>query len=148
MNKHLTYRTSLLAAAVAAALSLAACSKHDDTRTAGQKLDDTIAKVDQKSEEAKAKTAAEADKLGDKMSAAADKAEAKMADATITASVKAELARDPSLSALKINVDTRDGLVELNGSAPDDAAKDRATRLAAGVKGVLSVDNHLVVKSA
>ena len=144
----LTYRMSLLAVACAAALTMAACSKQDDTRTAGQKLDDTIAKVDQKSEEAKAKTAVEADKLGDKMSQTADKAEAKMADATITASIKSELARDPDLSALRINVDTRDGLVELNGTAPSDAAKDRATKLAAGIKGVLSVDNHLVVKTA
>ncbi len=43
------------------------------------------------------------------MSSAADKAEASMADATITASIKAELARDPTLSALAINVDTKDG---------------------------------------
>ncbi len=143
-----TYRMSLLAAAAAASLMLAACGKHDDTRTAGQKLDDTIATVDQKSDAAKAKTEAEASKLGNQMSNAADKTEAKMADATITASIKAELARDPSLSALAINVDTRDGLVELNGTAPSDNAKDRATRLAAGVKGVLSVDNHLVVKTA
>lgn len=145
---HFAHRMSLLAVACAAALTMAACGKQDDTRTAGQKLDDTIAKVDQKAEEAKAKTAAETDKLGDKMSQTADKAEAKMADATITASIKSELARDPDLSALQINVDTRDGLVELNGTAPSDAAKDRATRLAAGVKGVLSVDNHLVVKTA
>ncbi|MDY0745389.1 BON domain-containing protein [Paucibacter sp. R3-3] len=143
-----TYRMSLLVAACAAALTMAACSKQDDTRTAGQKLDDTIAKVDQKTDEAKAKTEAEAGKLGDKMSQTADKAEAKMADATITASIKSELARDPDLSALQINVDTRDGLVELNGTAPSDAAKDRATKLAAGIKGVLSVDNHLVVKTA
>ena len=147
MNSSNSYRMTLLAAA-AASIVLVACGKTDDTRTAGQKLDDTIAQVDQKTDQAKAKTDAEMNKLGKDMSQAADKAEAKMADATITASVKTELARDPSLSALAINVDTKDGLVELNGTAPDAAAKDRATHIAANVKGVLSVDNHLVVKSA
>ena len=141
----LTYRTSLLAAAAAAALMLSACGKHDDTRTAGQKLDDTVASVQQKSDEAKAKTEAEANKLGDKMANAADKTEAAAQDATITASIKTELARDPSLSALKINVDTKDRLVELHGTAPDPASRDRATRIALAVKGVLSVDNKLVV---
>lgn len=140
------YRITLLAAAVGATMTLAACGRNDaDQRTAGQKLDDTIAKVEQKTEEAKVKSEAQMDKMGDKMANAADKTETAMADAAITASIKAELARDPALSALKIDVDTKDGLVNLNGSAPNANAKDRATRLAAGVKGVLSVDNHLVV---
>ena len=39
---------------VAAAVSMAACSRSDDSRTAGQKVDDTIAKVEQKTEEIKA----------------------------------------------------------------------------------------------
>ena len=146
MNASQQRNLSLLATATAA-LMLVACGKSDDTRTAGQKLDDTVAKVEQRSEEAKAKTEASADRLGAKMENAADKAAASMEDATITASIKAELAKDPSLSALSINVDTKDGLVSLNGTAPDATSRDRATRLAASVKGVLSVDNHLVVNS-
>jgi osmotically-inducible protein OsmY len=68
-------------------------------------------------------------------------------DIAITARIKTELAKDPSLSALRIDVDTREGLVSLTGSAPDNAARERATRVAAAVKGVLSVDNLLVVNS-
>ena len=72
----------------------------------------------------------------------------KVADAVITTSINAELAKDTALSALKINVDTRDGKVMLRGTAPDATARDRATKLASGVKGVTSVDNQLTVAAA
>ncbi|MET0517392.1 MAG: BON domain-containing protein, partial [Burkholderiaceae bacterium] len=55
------------------------------------------------------------------------------------------LAKDSELSALSINVDTRDGRVALKGKAPTLAARDRATQLASAVKGVVSVDNQLVI---
>jgi hypothetical protein len=69
-------------------------------------------------------------------------------DAAITASIKADLLRDPDLSALKIDVDTRDGVVTLNGLAANDTAKTRAERMAQSVKGVREVRNHLTVKQA
>ncbi|WP_424022315.1 BON domain-containing protein [Neisseria gonorrhoeae] len=47
---------------------------------------------------------------------------------------------------MKINVDTKDGVVTLNGPAPSAAAKDKATDIAKQVKGVTSVNNQLVVK--
>jgi osmotically-inducible protein OsmY len=76
---------------------------------------------------------------------AADQASNKVADAVITTSVHAELAKDPALSAVHINVDTDAGRVALKGTAPDAAAKERATQLASAVKGVVSVDNQLTV---
>jgi len=63
----------------------------------------------------------------------------------ITTTVKAELAKDSNLSALKINVDTDNGRVALHGTAPTAAARDHATTLAQGVKGVVSVDNAQTV---
>ncbi len=68
----------------------------------------------------------------------------KVDDATITAQVSAGLAKDPDLSAVKINVDTRNGAVTLNGPAPNLAAKDRAQTIAKSIKGVTSVTNLLV----
>lgn len=79
-------------------------------------------------------------------SAAAGAVAAVMDDAGITASVKADIAKDPDLSALAINVDTQDGVVTLNGPAPSAAAKERAETIAKGVKGVKSVSNNLAVK--
>ena len=67
-------------------------------------------------------------------------------DAGITAAVKTALAADPALSALKIDVDTSNGVVKLTGPAPDAQARDRAGVLAAAPKGVRSVDNLLTVE--
>ena len=79
-----------------------------------------------------------------------DNAIAKTADATkdaaVTAAIKTELARDPGLSALSINVDTTAGRVMLKGKAPDSAAVERATAIARRTDGVVSVDNQLTVE--
>ena len=71
---------------------------------------------------------------------------AKMDDAGITAKVHTGLAKDPDLSTLKIDVDTKDGVVTLKGPAPNAAAKERAETIAKGVEGVKSVNNDLEVK--
>lgn len=68
-------------------------------------------------------------------------------DVAITASVSAGLAKDPDLSAIRINVDTKGGVVSLNGPAPSLAAKARAETIAKSVKGVKSVHNNLAVQS-
>lgn len=160
------FKTSLLAAALAT-LALAGCSR-EDNRSAGQQLDSAVAKAEQRTDDGTAAVKKELDQARSSTGAAADKATAamgkaadtvagkidsaattvgsKVADASITASVNAELAKDPALSALRINVDTSDGRVLLKGTAPDQIARERATRLAAGVKGVSKVDNQLEVR--
>lgn len=70
---------------------------------------------------------------------------AKVADAIITTEVNAELVKDQTLSALRIDVDTSGGRVALKGTAPNEAARERATLLASAVKGVVSVDNQLKI---
>ncbi len=164
----LNARLLIAAAAAAAALALSACGKQDDNRTAGQKLDSAVATAEKRTDqakaeikqdmaEAKASTEATADKLAQKMDKAsdkvavkvenaADKVAAKVADAAITASVNAELAKDDKLRVLSINVDTVAGAVLLRGTAPDIASRERASRLAAAVKGVTKVDNQLEVR--
>jgi hyperosmotically inducible periplasmic protein len=129
---HAPFRSRLgyigLIAVTAAALGLSACDRpvQPETRSSvGDKVDSAVNKVEQ----------------------GAAKVAVKAEDAAITASIKTELAKDPSLSALRINVDTKEGLVSLTGTAPDAVSRDRATRVAAAVKGVLSVDNMLVVNS-
>ncbi|MGE5864280.1 MAG: BON domain-containing protein [Rhizobacter sp.] len=74
-----------------------------------------------------------------------ERAGGKVSDAAITTAVNAELARDASLSATRIDVDTDGGKVALRGSAPNDAARERATQIASQVKGVTGVDNQLHV---
>jgi hyperosmotically inducible protein len=147
-----------LACAITFIGTLAACSKTDDGKTLGEKVDAAVAKTEQIATDAKNKAESSVANAGDAMKSDSQKAEdssKKMAetvtdkvdDMTITASVSMALAKDPDLSAIKINVDTKDGKVTLNGPAPSVAAKEKATTLAKGVKGVSSVDNMLVVKS-
>jgi hyperosmotically inducible protein len=129
-------------------LALGACSKSDDGQTAGQKLDSAVAKTEQKAGEMKAdikNAAAEAKASGQSTAAMVSE---KIDDAAITASVSAGLAKDADLSAIKINVDTKDGTVTLMGPAPSSTAKDRATEIAKTVKGVTNVNNQLVVKAS
>lgn len=147
-----------VACSVAVLLALAACGKQDDGKTVGQSIDSGIAKTEQAAKEAKDKAAASMDNTGDAVKQAAKDAQTsgsqaagalgeKIDDITITASVSSGLAKDPELSAIKINVDTKGGVVTLNGPAPTVAAKEKATEIAKQVKGVTSVNNQLVVKA-
>lgn len=66
-------------------------------------------------------------------------------DASITAGVKSELLADKRTEGFDINVDTKNGHVVLRGGADSLADKLAATELAHKVKGVKSVDNHIVI---
>ncbi len=66
-------------------------------------------------------------------------------DATITATVKSKLLWSKHADGLTMNVDTNRGHVTLKGTADSGAAKDIAGRLASDSRGVVSVDNQLVV---
>lgn len=68
-------------------------------------------------------------------------------DAAITLAVTRALARDAELSASRIDVETKGGVVHLAGPAPSAAAKARAGELAGSVQGVKTVDNALEVKT-
>ena len=69
-----------------------------------------------------------------------------MGDTAITASIKTDLLKDPDLSVFKIDVDTKQGVVTLNGLADNEEARQRAEKIAEGIKGVREVRNFLVVK--
>jgi osmotically-inducible protein OsmY len=66
-------------------------------------------------------------------------------DATIGTKLKAALAADPELSALKINVDTTQGNVRLRGEVKNMKLWRKAADTARGIQGVKSVDNQLVI---
>ena len=105
-----------------------------------------MASTERKADEVKADIKAGAADVKDAAAKATDSVKQVVSDATITTSINAELAKDKALSALKINVDTKDGRVALKGTAPDSSSKERATTLAAAVTGVASVDNQLTVR--
>lgn len=65
-----------------------------------------------------------------------------MSDAAITSAVKTKFLADTHVSGLKIDVDTKDGVVTLTGNVPA-AERDRAVTIARETSGVKSVMNHL-----
>lgn len=67
-------------------------------------------------------------------------------DTVITTKVKAAIFQDEELSASEINVETFKGVVQLSGFVSDRSDVPRATTVARGVAGVVSVTNSLVVK--
>ena len=69
-------------------------------------------------------------------------------DATTTAAVKAKLMWSRYTDGLTTKVETRQGRVTLTGTADSAAARDTAGRLALSTRGVVSVDNKLVVESS
>ncbi len=77
---------------------------------------------------------------------ALDKAGDAAGDAMVTGKVKTALLADPDIKALRIDVDTKGGVVALSGTADSAAHSDKATSVARGVDGVKSVDNRLTVK--
>ena len=143
MNQRILSLTTI--AAVVATMALAGCDKRDQT-DARDGSGSTVASADQRARDMGKDARSSLDKAKDATENAAAKMGDKVDDAVITTAVKTELAKDKSLSALKINVDTANGRVALKGKAPSNEAREHATTLAQNVKGVVSVDNQLAVE--
>ncbi|HEX2829349.1 MAG TPA: BON domain-containing protein [Burkholderiales bacterium] len=99
-----------------------------------------------------APAAGAADKAADKAPSKVDQAVAKtnevIDDAAITGKIKAEYAKDKTVSAMKIHVDTDKGVVKLTGSAKSKQESAKAEEIAKRVHGVTSVKNEITVGAA
>jgi hyperosmotically inducible periplasmic protein len=67
-------------------------------------------------------------------------------DGNITATVKAQLAKDKLSSLTRIDVDTTSGVVSLNGVVQSPQERSRAEEVARGVGGVKKVVNNLQIQ--
>ena len=148
-----TLNMKYAAVAAIALVALMGCEEVAPERTAGQKLDlaiestrdivlDTSRKAGEKSDHAVQALKDARDAVGER---ATDVAVA-VDDTAITGSVKAGILKDSSLDVLKIDVETRNGVVILNGLAASEAARERAGKIALATEGVSAVRNYLVVK--
>jgi osmotically-inducible protein OsmY len=68
-------------------------------------------------------------------------------DSTITTSVKAKLVADKAANFTRIDVDTTNHVVALNGVVESPQQKARAEQLAMEVSGVRRVENNLQIQS-
>ena len=96
------------------------------------------------------KTADTAEKAADSDTAqnveeSLEEAGSEVKDAGITTAVKAKFAVDDVVKAAKIDVDTENGIVTLNGSVGSQKESTRAVELAESVDGVKTVRNKLTV---
>ena len=68
-------------------------------------------------------------------------------DAMITSKIKAKFAKDSEVSAMKIHVKTKNGVVRLTGKAKSMEEVNKAIELAQNTQGVMSVQNGLQVEA-
>ena len=105
--------------------------KTADARDAAK---DAAAKADEKTDAAQRKIGDAAERTGEVLT-----------DAAITTAVKSKFLADTSVSGLKIDVDTTNGVVTLRGTVPNAVEKARALELARDTRGVKSVKDQLKV---
>jgi hyperosmotically inducible periplasmic protein len=147
--------TRLLVAS-ALLLALAGCDRTDN----GAQAQQATRKAVEATKTAGASAAAEFKDAGAKAAVVTEKAvdaagemastvgeQLRVGDGLIAAKVSTGLAADKNLSALRIKVEARNGVVTLRGPAPSAAARARAEEIARNVKGVTSVDNQLSVQA-
>ena len=151
MNTNIVARAALAAVAT---LALAACDRETQQQVqreagdAGRKVERALERTGDKIADVTRKATAEVKQAGSEAKAQATSSDTKrsLSDAAITASIKTDYLKDPDLSVLKIDVDTTDGVVVLNGVAGTAEGKQRAEKIASAIKGVKQVRNHLTVK--
>ena len=73
-------------------------------------------------------------------------AKAWVKDSVITTKIKAEMVKDPTVSATSIKVDTdANGVVQLSGMAKSQAEIDKAMQIAKATQGVSTVQNKITL---
>ena len=69
-------------------------------------------------------------------------------DPLITGRVQAKYFASPDVKAHRIDVDTKNGIVTLEGTVDTEAQREAAAAIARGVDGVTRVENNLLVRAA
>jgi len=117
--------------------------------TAGEKAEDKAydakEKVEDAAHDAKVKTEDAAHDAKVATENAADKTGEVITDAAITSAVKTKFLADSDVAGLKIDVDTSNGVVTLNGTVKSKAEMDKAMAIARDSRGVKRVVSHLKV---
>lgn len=150
------WRAWMLGVVCGALAAAALVSSAYDPRSPGVRVDDAMASVTASWAQVQARFAAWGASVGDSVQGTQTAAAQASRDAVtdlgtalddtgISAQVKTALTADPLLQATRIDVTTEQGVVRLQGPAPDAVSKERASVLAAAPRGVRGVDNRLVL---
>jgi hyperosmotically inducible protein len=114
------------------------------------KTERAVDRIADRTDAATDRAAVKTDRAGDRVAATTDNAAAKtskaVSDTVITTKVKADLFKEPELSAMAIHVETEKGVVMLSGFVDTKADADKAVKLAKSVEGVTQVKSAIKVK--
>lgn len=135
-------RSLRAAAAALLVIGFAACG---DAPPSGQAAKPGTRPVDQSAAKAPEPAPPPATKPDAPAAAAAAPTGRPSADVELAARVKSALETDAALRALAVDVTAAGGAVTLFGTADTAANRDKAAKLAAGVPGVTSVQNQIVI---
>jgi osmotically-inducible protein OsmY len=78
---------------------------------------------------------------------ASKNADGRTQDANISSAIMLKFAKDDLISSSRINVDTTNGSVTLNGKVSSQLKADRAMELGRSVEGVKRVRSNLIVQN-
>ena len=112
----------------------------------GRAVDRVAGRTEAATDRAAARTERAGERMADKTGDAAHRSGKVVADSVITTKVKADLFKEPELSAMAIHVETEKGVVMLSGFVDNKADADKAVRLAKSVEGVSQVKSAIKVK--
>ena len=85
-------------------------------------------------------------RVGEAAATAANQAKTALGNGAITAKIKSKMTLDDTLDAIKIDVDTSNGVVTLTGTVNSDAQHQRVVQLAKETDGVRDVVDRITVK--
>jgi len=84
--------------------------------------------------------------IAGRVASGANAAQRLAASAALTAKIKSKMALDDTIAASRIDVDTAEGVVRLNGTVDSEAQRTRALQLARETDGVVSVVDELKIR--
>jgi len=126
-----------LAVAAAVALALAACGQEGPAEKVGQSIDKSAEQAGRTLDQAK-----------DAVVGKAGEAAKSIDDAALAARVKAALVAEPSVDSLKIDVESKNGVVSLEGTVQQPAERAKIEQIALAVEGVKAVNNNVAVSGS
>jgi hyperosmotically inducible protein len=132
---------------VSAVIGLTACKEEGPAEKAGKRVDQAVEKTNEGIEKQSEAIKENIEQRDEAMGRKSETVGEYMDDATITSKVKAEMMADPLIGENDIEVVTDKGVVKLTGTVKSQQTADRAVEIANGIKGVQSVENHLLVKA-
>ncbi len=97
-------------------------------------------------ETAKARAREAGRAIGDTAKQAAHQLDEAFSDGSLTAKIKSKMALDDTIEASRIDIDTAEGVVRLNGTVDSEAQRTRALQLARETDGVVSVVDELKIR--